>query len=421
MTTTTLNQLSDKTVKHAKPKEVNGVLKDRRYPDGGGLYLLATAKGGKLWRYNFSMGGKKETLPFGKYPNLSLADARTLHKEALSKIAMGINPVEEKRANKAKLKHVTNEKKNTFKSVVEIWLKKKEKEVVASTYTKLKRGIERDFYPVIENKPINSVTKGDIVKIVQSIEARGANETAHRSLWTAHQIWRMAVSSDRAKHNIIADIEANDVLKPQSRNKTKSYRTITNPQRIGELLRAIETYKGSHTLRSLLKLLPHVALRSQSIRLASWKEIDLTKGVWVVPSEHLKLKKQFKGLREYDLTLPLSPQAIAILKEIEPYTRDADYIFSSPLSRKRPLTAEAVEQAFKRLDFSEEITPHGVRHMFSTLVNESGKFRREVIEAFLGHTERNKIRATYNKATYEDEKKELACWWGGFLEGVKHG
>ncbi len=118
--------------------------------------------------------------------------------------------------------------------------------------------------------------------------------------------------------------------------------------------------------------------------------------------------------------LPLSPQSLDILREIEPYTKDADYVFHSPLSKKRPLTVEAIEQAFKRMDFGEEITPHGVRHMFSTFANESGKFRSEVIEAFLGHMEKNKIRATYNKATYDNEKRELANWWSSFLEGLKN-
>lgn len=419
--TTTLNQLTDNTVKNAKAKEVNGELKDNRYLDGSGLYLLVTARGGKLWRYNFSFKGKKYVLPYGKYPNLSLASARTEHKKAIAQIAIGINPVEVRRAEKEKNKHIVSEEKNTFKSVAELWLKKKEKELAETTFKKLKRSIERDFYPIIENKSMKKITKGDLVKIVLAVQDRGANETAHRHLWTANQIWRFASSRDKVSHNIVADIDPTDVLDPQSKNKTNSYRTITDPQRIGEFLKAIDSYKGGHTTKSLLKLLPHLAVRSQSIRLAEWKEFDLDKGVWVIPSENLKLLKRFKGLREYDLTLPLSSQAIAILRELEPWTKDAKYVFHSPLSRSRALTAEAIEQAFKRIDFSEEITPHGVRSMFSTLANESGKFRKEVVEAFLGHTDKDKIRATYNKATYTDEKRELANWWSEFLEGVRNG
>ncbi len=416
----TTNKLTATTVKNAKPKEVNGNLKDSRYPDGRGLYLLATASGGKLWRYNYSFQGKKYVLPLGKYPALSLKDAREVHQEAILQIAKGINPVEKKRVEKEKLKCKKSETENTFKHMVEEWLLKQKNKLADSTFKKLKRGIERDFYPIIENKSMDDITKGDLVKIVEAVQDRGALETAHRHLWTAKAIWRTALSRDMVKHNIVADIVADDILEPQVENKTSSYRTITDPQRIGALLKAIDTYKGSYTTRSLLKLLPHVSLRSQSIRLAKWKEFDLDNGIWIIPSEHLKLKKKYKGLREYDLVLPLSPQSLDILREIEPYTKDADYVFHSPLSKKRPLTVEAIEQAFKRMDFGEEITPHGVRHMFSTFANESGKFRSEVIEAFLGHMEKNKIRATYNKATYDNEKRELANWWSSFLEGLKN-
>jgi integrase len=415
----TTNQLNSKTVEHAKPKEIDGVFKDKRYSDGGGLYLLVTAKGGKLWRYNFSFKNKKYTLSLGKFPSLSLADARVMHIDARNQIAKGINPLEEKRKQKALKNQLDQEKNHTFQKVLEIWLKKKKKEVVESTFIRMEKGIKRDFHPIM-NKPMNKIEKRDLVKIVEAVGDRGAVETAHRHLGSANQIWKMAVSRDIVKHNIVADIDANDVLDPRTRN-VNSYRTITEPQRIGELLKAIDTYRGGHTTRSLLKLLPHVAVRSQTIRLATWKEFDLKKGVWVVPSENLKLKKKYKGLRKYDLVLPLSPQAIEILKEIEPYTHDADYVFHSPLSKRKALTVEAIGQALKRLDFGEEITPHGVRHMFSTLANESGKFRNDVIESFLGHTDKDKVRATYNKATYEKEKRELANWWSEFLEGVKHG
>ena len=419
MTTNQINQLKSQTVKNAKPKEVNGVLKDKRYPDGGGLYLLVTAKGNKLWRYNFSFKNKKYTLSLGKYPSLSLADARVEHGDYKNQIAKGINPIEERRKQKELDKQLNQEENYTFEKVLEIWLKKKKKEVVESTFTRMEKGIKRDFAPIM-NKPMNKIEKGDLSKIVIAVGERGAVETAHRHLGNANQIWKMAVSRDIVKHNVVADIDANDILDPRSRN-VNSYRTIIEPQRIGELLKAIDSYRGGITTRSLLKLLPHVAVRSQSIRLATWKEFDLKKGVWVVPSENLKLPKKYKGLRKYDLVLPLSPQAIAILKEIEAYTHDADYVFHSPLSKKRPLTPESLSQALKRLDFGEEITPHGVRHMFSTLANESGKFRNDVIESFLGHTDKDKVRATYNKATYEKEKRELANWWSEFLAGVKNG
>ena len=163
-----------------------------------------------------------------------------------------------------------------------------------------------------------------------------------------------------------------------------------------------------------------MALCSQSIRLAEWKEIDLDKGVWVVPSEHLKLPLRYKGLREYDLTLYLTPQALEILKEIYPYTKEAKYIFHSPRNRSKPLSDQALRQALIRLGYGNEIKPHGFRAMFSTTAYESGKFRGEVIEAILAHKDPSKVRRAYNRANYEKEKKELLIWWSEFLEGVKN-
>ena len=286
-----------------------------------------------------------------------------------------------------------------------------------TTLTRHTRTLEKDFYPIIGNKSMIEIEKGDLVRIAKKIQDRGSLEMGHRSINLANQIWRYALQFDKVKHNIVADISKKDVLKPK---ETKETKTILEPQKIGELLRAIDTYQGDYTTKGCLQLLPHVALRSQSIRLAEWKEIDLDKGVWVVPSEHLKLPLRYKGLREYDLTLYLTPQALEILREIYPYTKEAKYIFHSPRNRSKPLSDQALRQALIRLGYGDEIKPHGFRAMFSTLAYESGKFRGEVIEAILAHKDPNKVRRAYNRANYEEEKKELLIWWSEFLEGVKN-
>lgn len=403
----TTNQLTAKTVQNAKPKEVEGVLKDCRYPDGEGLYLLATAKGGKLWRYNYSMNGKKYVLPLGKYPALSLKDARDAHKEARNKIAKGINPVEEKRANKKaeKLKD-----KSSFKEVSEEFLKKQEGNLAPTTLKKHHRALERDFYPFIGNKPIYEIERGDLVKIAKKIQDRGALETAHRLLNLCGQIWRYALQLDKVPHNIVADISKSDVLKPFEH---KQHRTITDPKRIGELMRALDEYHGEYTTRGALKFLAHTFVRPANVRFAEWGEIDYVNKMWVIPAEKMKTKVEHR--------LPLSNQAIAILKEIEPYTIDAKYIFHSPIGRNKPLSDVALSKALKRIEFGSEIVPHGFRAMFSTTAYESGKFRGEVIETLLSHKDPNEVRRAYNRANYEDEKREVVEWWSEFLEGVKCG
>jgi len=399
--------LTATAVKSAKPKEVNGVLKDARYPDGGGLYLLVTAKGGKLWRYNFSFKNKKYTLPLGKYPNITLKEARERHREAKNLIANGINPVEEKRAQKRKEQQ---RQKKSFDAVAREWVTLQRARLSPSTLNRYERALERDFYPIIGKRPIDEIKKTELIKVAQAIQKRGALDTAYRLLNVCNQIWRYALQLEIVEHNIVADISKKDVLKPY---KPKKYNTITEPHRIGELLRAIDEYQGEYTTRQALKLLPHVFVRSSNIRLAEWKEIDFKKRLWVVPAEKMKAKKEHR--------LPLTDQAIEILQEIYPYTKEAKYIFHSPISRTRPLTDVTLSKALKRLDFGSEIVPHGFRAMFSTLAYESGNFRSEVIEALLAHQESNKVKAAYNRASYEAEKRQVMEWWSNFLDEVKGG
>jgi len=403
----TTNTLTAKTVQNAKPKEVNGVLKDNYIADGRGLYLIVTAKGGKLWRYHFSFQNKKYRLPLGKYPQLSLKEARELHKEAQSQKAKGINPVEQRRAKKQQNK---KEQKNSFKEVAEDYFKKRSLEIAPTTLKKQVNAMKKDFYPIIGNKSIDKIERAELVKIAQTIQERGANETAHRLINLCGQIWRYALQLDKVKHNIVADISKNDVL--QSFTHTPM-RTITDPQRIGELMRALHGYHGEYSTKWALLFMAHTFVRSSNIRFAEWKEIDFKKKVWVIPSHKMKTKAEH--------TLPLTDQAISILRAIEPYTADSKYIFPSSLGRDKALSENTLNTALKRLDFGGEIVSHGFRSMFSTLAYDSGKFRGEVIEALLSHKDPNEIRRAYNRATYEDEKIEVMTWWSEFLEGVKNG
>ena len=400
-----MGTLTERTIKSAKPNNDNGILKDKRYPDGGGLYLLATAKGGKLWRYNFSLHNKKYLYSIGKYPAISLKDAREIHRGLKSKVAKGINPSQEKQEKKiAKRKAI----RNTFQDVAEDYLKMRKDELATSTYVRYERALKRDFYPFIGAMPIDKVTRGHLVEIATYVQQRGALETAHRYLNLCNQIWKYALQFDKVEHNIVGDIDKTIALKKFT---NKEYKTITEPKRIGELLRAIDDYKGSFTTRHLLRFLPYVFVRSANIREAVWSEFDLKKKVWTIPASKMKSGKEHK--------LPLSNQAIAILEEVGQYTHDAKYVFHSPLSRTRPLTDVAVSSALKRLDFGDEIVPHGFRAMFSTIANEHGK-DSDVVEALLAHVEKDKVRGAYNRAEYTEKKRELIQWYADYLEGVKN-
>ena len=401
----TTNNLTAKMVQSAKPKEVEGILKDNYIADGGGLYLIVTKAGGKLWRYHFSFQNQKYRLPLGKYPQLSLKDARELHKEAQTKKAKGINPVEERRAKKQQNQ---KEQKNSFKEVAEEFFKKRSTEIAPTTLKKQVNAMKKDFYPIIGNKSIDTIERAELVKIAQTIQDRGANETAHRLINLCGQIWRYALQLDKIKHNIVADISKKDVLKSFTHTPM---RTITDPQRIGELMRALYKYHGEYSTKWGLIFMAHTFVRSANIRFAEWSEIDFKNKLWVIPDDKMKGRIEHR--------LPLTDEAINILREIEPYTKDSKYIFPSSLGRNRALSENTLNTAFMRIDFHSEIVPHGFRSMFSTLAYESGDFRGEVIEALQAHKDNNKVRRAYNRASYDDEKREVMTWWSGFLEGVK--
>ncbi|TQV61518.1 MAG: tyrosine-type recombinase/integrase [Sulfurovum sp.] len=402
---TKTNKLTIATVKSAVCETVKGVKKDKRFTDGGGLFLLATAKDTKLWRFSYSFKNKKEMFSIGRYPNLSLKEAREKVLECKSLIAKGINPNEQKRDNKKVVQMAT---KNTFKEITKDWLKLQETKLSQSTITRYIKSLEKDFYPLFGDKEMAKIEKREIAYMAQMIQARGALEGGARALNLYTQIERYAFHMDRIDKTISNGIDKKSILKTHTKN---NYRTITDPKRIGELMRAIDMYKGDRATVQALKILPFVFVRPSNLRMMEWKELDFEANTWTIPADKMKMKKEHK--------LPLHPKVIELIKEIEPYTKNFKYVFPSPFKTNEPLSDNTFNLALKRLDFGGEIVAHGFRAMFSTVAYESGLFKGEVIEALMAHQDTNQIRRAYNRATYEDSKKEVITWYGDFLEDVK--
>lgn len=397
--------LSDTTIKSAKPRE-----KEYKLFDGGGLYLSVTTKGQKWWRLKYRFENKEKRISLGVYPTTSLQDARKQREELKTLISKGIDPALERKKEKEAIRAEKVKSINTFKNVSTEWVELQRSQLGETTLKKYERALERDFYPSIGEKSMEDITRQDLIGIAKMIQDRGAIETAHRLLNLCNQIWRYALQYDKVARNIVNDISKKDVL--QSFKKS-NFRTITEHERIGELMAAIDDYTGEFTTKSALKLLTLTFVRPYNIRFAEWSEFDLIKRVWTIPAEKMKMKREH--------ILPLSSQAVKILEEMYPHTKDAKYVFHSPISRLKPISENTLNQALKRLDFGGEIVSHGFRAMFSTIAYESGKFRGEVIEDLLAHQEKNQVKRSYNRATYETEKKKLMQWWSDFLEGVKHG
>lgn len=401
----TTKQLTANEIKNAKPRE-----KEYKLFDGGGLYLSITPKAQKWWRLKYRFEDKEKRLSLGVYPHISLMAARKMRDDLKTQIALGVDPSQDRKDKKEERNAIEIMQQNTFKNVSLEWVKMQETELAESTLKRYKRALERDFYPIIGDMPIADITRKHLIKIATTIQDRGAIDTAHRLLNVCNQIWRYALQFDFVDHNIVNDISKKDVLKQYEKTV---FRTITEPKRIGELMRAIDTYQGELTTKAALQLLTLTFTRPYNIRFAEWTEFDLNNKVWIIPAEKMKMRKEH--------ILPLTEQAIKILKEIHPYTKDAKYVFHSPLSTQKPISENTLNQALKRLDFGGEIVSHGFRAMFSTLAYESGRFRGEVIEVLLAHQEKNAIKRAYNRAEYEAEKGELMTWWADFLDGVKHG
>lgn len=397
--------LTDTEIKAAKAKD-----KEYKLFDGGGLYLSVTPKGKKWWRLKYIFEGKEKRLSLGVYPDTSLQDARGKREELRTLIAKGIDPALKRKEKKEEIKAEEIKSQNTFRNVSTEWVELQRLRLGETTLSKYERALERDFYPVIGNKSMNDITRQDLIGIAKVVQDRGAVETAHRLLNLCNQIWRYALNLEKVEHNIVNDISKKDVLQPI---KKKHFRTITDKERIGELMAAIEDYKGEFTTKAALKLLTLTFVRPYNIRFAEWGEFDLKKGVWIIPADKMKMKREH--------IIPLSLQAVKILEAIYPYTKDAKYVFHSPISRLKPISENTLNQALKRLDFGGEIVSHGFRAMFSTIAYETGKFRGEVIEDLLAHQETNQVKRAYNRAAYETEKRELMQWWSDFLDEVKHG
>ena len=394
--------LKDLQIRNAKPLE-----QDYRMQDGEGLYILIRPNGSKLWRYNYSFENKKYVYPFGKYPDISLEKARILHQEAIKLKIDGINPVEQKRKVKLekKQKSVT-----TFKSIAEEWLIKKTRESSVGYSKEIKSRIERNLYPLLGERDIREIKKSDVASALKIIDIRSP-ELAGRCLNYTQNIFEYAEDLGIIEFSVIASLSASKFL---TKYESTNYAHIQDEQRLKELLIAIDSYSGEYVVRQLLRLLPLVALRPSEAREAKWNEIDFEKRLWVIPKERMKMRSEH--------IVPLSAQAVNILQEIYPFTKNSEYIFQSPRDRMAPLSNNSINKALQILGFKSEQTGHGFRHIFSTTAHEKiaeHGLHSLVIEACLSHKDKNKIRSTYNKAQYIPERTQLMQWYADYLDSIK--
>lgn len=390
--------LTDLAIKGAKPKE-----KSYKLADSGGLYIEISPRGGKWWRYKYRFDGKESRLSLGTYPDIGLKEARERHAAERRKLANGINPSASRKAEKDEK---AAENTNSFEVVAREWWQAHMKNKAATHKDKVIRRFELYLFPWIGAQPIADITAPQMLQAVKRIENLNKLETAHRALQTAGQVFRYAVQTGRATRDVTADLKG--ALPPTS---IKHMAAFTEPKQVGELLRAIDSFSGSTTVQCALRLAPLVFVRPSELRQAKWADINLEAGEW----RYLVSKTKTNHL------VPLSTQAIEILRTIHPISGHGEYVFQGGHSPLRPMSEAAVNAGLKRMgyDTRSEITGHGFRAMARTILHERLEFDPHIIEHQLAHKVPDALGAAYNRTKFIEQRKVMMQAWADYLEALK--
>lgn len=393
--------LTDTAIRNAKPRD-----RDYKLADGNGLYLLVTPSGGKLWRLKYRLDGIERKLALGKYPAVSLLDARKARAKAMEDAGKGEDPAAAKRRQRvaSKLSAAT-----TFDGVAAEFIEKAEREGRApATIAKL-TWARKWLKSSIGNRPVDQIEAHEILAVLKRQEKAGALETARRTRAFASRVFRYAVATARAKYDP-AGLLLGAVASPRPQHLP----AIVEPKRVGELLRAIDAYTGAPVTRLALALSPHVFVRPGELRQAKWAEIDFEAAIWRIPAARMKKRREH--------TVPLSKQVIAILQDAKALTGNGELVFPAQGKPRKPLSENTVNTALRRMGFeSDEMTAHGFRAMASTLLNESGKWHPDAIERALSHRDRDQIRAAYHRGAHWAERVDMAQWWSDHLDVLRKG
>ena len=390
--------LTDVFIRSLKPKE-----RAYKHFDGGGLHIHVTPKGSKLWRMAFRFEGKGKLLSFGEYPTVSLKDAREKREDVKKLLAQGIDPSVHRKQEKA-AKAVAQ--RDTFENVAREWHDTRTVCFNARHRHNILLRLEKHIFPKIGKTPITQLDIPDILDVVKSIEQQGHASMARVVLQTIGQIFRYAVIAGRAKHNIAADLQG--VLRPV---QIKHRATITEPEQIAELLQKIDQLDYYLPLKLALKLAPLVFTRPSELMGAEWKEVDFEAREWRIPAERMKMHRPH--------IVPLSEQAVSILKELHPITGDGRFLFPAVRNPKKHITILRVLFVIRKMGYDKDaMSFHGFRAMASTLLNEQG-YNRDWIERQLAHCPNDNVRAAYNHAEYMPERRRMMQEWSDYLTSLK--
>lgn len=394
--------LTPSQVQNAKPQS-----KPYKLRDGGGLFLLVNADAAKLWRWDYRRPatGRQNTIGFGAFPAVKLAEARERVRRARELLAAGIDPGEQRKAEKAA---TVERAANTFAALAEEWwAAKREKEIVVGTAKRERRLLETYLLPYIGDMPVEDITVHALLAALRKPEADGKVETAHRARSLAGQVFRYGKVIGRTERNPAADLVG--ALKTP---KGQHFASVTAPNEIGPLLRALYGYEGSAVVAAALKLGPLVFVRPGELRTARWADIDLDAAEWRYTASKTNTPH----------VVPLAVQAVEILRELQPLTGRREYVFPSARGKGRPMSDVAMTAAMRRMGIDgDTMTAHGFRAMARTVLDEVLGYRPDYIEHQLAHAVRDPNGRAYNRTAHLPERRKMMQGWADYLDGLRNG
>lgn len=388
-----------KNVKHTGRSDGN------KHRDGRGMFLHVM-EASKYWRMAYRFNGKQNTYSIGTYPEVTLAQARKARDEAKALLAQGIDPNAAKREAKAAK---AAEAENTFEAVARNWLEKTAANRAEITQEKVSAWLKKDVFPAIGKMPIATIGPRDVLAMVRKIEARGAIDSAHRIKQVCGQVFRFAVATGLAERDVTADLKGALAAVPK-----RHFPAITDPAKVGELLRAIYAYTGHPCTVAAMKLAPMLFVRPGELRTAEWAEVDLEAAEWRIPGNKMKM-----GV---DHIVPLSTQAVAILREIHPITGHGQYVFPSMRTGERPMSENTLNACLRGMGYSQqEHTAHGFRATARTLLDEVMGERVDLIEHQLAHAVKDPNGRAYNRTAHLPARRAMMQRWADYLDQLRQG
>jgi integrase len=389
-------RLTDIQIKRIKPGT-----KPYKVSDGGGLFLWVTPAGGKIWRWAFRHEGRSKLMTFGKYPDVPLSLARERHTEARKMLATGIDPMAERKAEKAS-------SENSFQSVAGLWLAHWQDGKSPRHVDYVKRRMDADILPCLGARPIALIEAPELVAMTKTIEQRGARDIAKRALETTGQVFRFAIAHGYSIRNPASEIRPSDVLKS---GRKVNYARV-DARELPDLLRAIEVYQGTHVTRLALKLMALTFVRTSELIGATWAEFDTEAARWNIPAERMKMRTPH--------IVPLSRQALDVLDTLRTLTGQSNWLFPGDRNAKKQMSNNTILKALERMGYKGRMTGHGFRGLASTILHEQG-YSHEHIELQLAHAPRNAVSAAYNHALYLEPRAKMMQDWADFLEQTQRG